>query len=88
MAWIISTFMLGRIDYEGWRNLMVKIPASIPQEEKWLPKEHPLSVIRIVFRSDPDERADKFYCYIDHLKITTDIYIKQYDGIELLKNLW
>jgi len=77
---------MGKIDYPGWRNLSRNIPAYIPQEEKYLPKEKPLKFIKYVLRSDPDERADKLYVYFDHMKVITDVYIQRYDGYDIKDN--
>lgn len=77
---------MGKTDYSGWRNLSRTLPSYIRQEEKYLPKERPLKFIKYVFRADPYERADKFYVYLDHMKVVTDLYIVQYDGIGIEDN--
>ncbi len=78
---------MGKIDFAGWRNLSKKIPNYIPQDEKYIPKEKPLKIIKLVLRADPDERADKLYVYFDHLKVITDVAIQRYDGFDM-KDTW
>ncbi len=79
---------MGKINFPGWRNLSRELPNYISQEEKHIPKERPLKFIKYVLRSDPYERADKFYIYLDHMKVLTDIYIVRYDGIDNIGDTW
>ena len=78
---------MGKIDYQGWRNLSKPLPFYVPQEEKYLPKEKPLKFMKYVLIADPDERADRLYVYFDHMKVITDLYIEKFDGIEM-KDAW
>ncbi|MBN1898313.1 MAG: hypothetical protein JW827_06020 [Spirochaetes bacterium] len=77
---------MGKLNFPGWRNLSRDLPSYIPQEQKYLPAEKPLKFIKYVLRSDPDEKADRFYLYIDHMKVITDVYIQRYDGYDLKDN--
>ncbi|MBU1076466.1 MAG: flagellar filament outer layer protein FlaA [Spirochaetes bacterium] len=78
---------MGKINFQGWRNLSRQMPEYIPQEEKYLPKEKPLKFLKFIVRSDPDERADKIYMYFDHMKVITDVYIERFDGDDI-KDTW
>ena len=80
--------VLGKLDFIGWKLMSVELPQWIPQEEESLPKERPLVITKIVFRADPDERADRFYCYIDHMKVITNTYIERYDGDDITVKMW
>lgn len=78
---------MGTLNFAGWQNLSKQIPGYVPQEEKYLPKEKPLKFLKFVLRSQPDERSDKFYCYLDHLKVISDLYIERIDGDDI-KDKW
>ncbi len=78
---------MGKLDFAGWRNLSKPIPSYIPQEQKYLPSEKPLKFIKYVLRTDPDERVDKYYLYLDHMKVITDVYIQRFDGYDI-KDTW
>ena len=73
---------MGMINYPGWRNLSKAMPAYIPQEENYIPKEKPIKFIKYVLRADPNERSDKFYIYFDHMKVVTDLHVVLYDGYD------
>ncbi|MDD5065667.1 MAG: flagellar filament outer layer protein FlaA [bacterium] len=77
---------MGKLDFPGWRNLSRDIPQYIPQEEKYFPREKPLKFVKYVLVSDPDERADKFFIYFDHMKVITDVYIERIDGDDIRDN--
>ncbi|GEM_PF-6260628 len=76
---------MGKLDYFGWKNLSRRVPEYIPQNDPYLPREKPLSVTRIVFKVDPNERVDRFFVAIDELKAITDTYIQRFDGDEVTR---
>ncbi len=78
---------MGKLDYPGWRDLSVRIPGYINQDEKYIPREKPLKIMKFVLRADPDERAERFYVYFDQLKVFTDVFIQRYDGDDI-KDKW
>ncbi len=79
---------MGNVNYAGWKNLSRSFPAYIPQEENYIPKEKPLKFVKYVLRADPHERADRFYIYLDHMKVITDLHVVRYDGIDNINDNW
>ncbi len=74
---------LGSLKYEGWRNLKALIPVSIPQGRKYVPQIEPLSLMKLVIWTRPQEKVDNFYIYVDYVKILTDTFITRFDGESL-----
>jgi hypothetical protein len=90
---ITHVFQLGDLSYVGWRNLRVTIPVHIPQAEKHIPAEKPLRFTKYVIWTRPSEVVDGFFIYFDHMKVLTDLYIRRFDGDnlvnpELLQQVW
>ena len=90
---ITHVFQLGDLNYIGWRNLRVTIPSYISQSEKFVPAEKPLKFTKYVIWTRPGEVVDGFFIYFDHMKVLTDLYIKRFDGDnlvepELLQQVW
>jgi hypothetical protein len=88
---IVHKLSLGSLAFIGWRNLSTVIPSYIPQYIRYLPSEAPLTLVRLVIWTQPTERVDDFICYIDHLKILTDMHRNRYDGdllAEQTKDIW
>ena len=63
-----------------WR----RIPSWIPQAEPYIPKAKRLLVKKLVFWSDPKERTDKFYIFVDHLQVVTNLFGERFDGDDLV----
>ena len=88
---IVHKLPLGSLHFIGWRNLSVAIPVQIPQFIRYLPMEKPLTFVRFVIWTEPNERVDDFYIYFDHLKVLTDVYRERFDGDVLAdetKEIW
>jgi len=88
---VVHRLPLGSLHFIGWRNLSVTIPSNIPQGIKYLPMEKPLSLVRFVIRTSPNERVDSYVVYFDHLKILTDLYRERFDGdilADRTKQIW
>jgi hypothetical protein len=77
---IVHKLPLGSLHFIGWRNLSVVIPKQIPQFIRYLPMEKPLTFVRFAIWTEPGERVDDFYVYLDHLKVLTDVYRERFDG--------
>lgn len=75
---------MGSLNFEGWGSLIRNIPAAIPQQEDTYPKDRPLSIVKIVLRASPTERADRFYIFFDQINVYSDVYQKQFDGMDLI----
>jgi hypothetical protein len=74
---------VGNINFLGWKNLRVMIPANIPQTKKSIPSIAPLTFVKFRVWTQPTARVDNFYIYFDHLKVLTDTFESLYDGDEL-----
>ncbi len=84
---------LGDLNYPGWRDLGVTIPASIPQAQRYLPTLQGLQLTKLVLWTRPEEKVDDFYVFFDELKVLTDLFEERFDGEELanpqtLQKLW
>lgn len=84
---------LGDIQYTGWKNLTARVPSSIPQAEQYIPSLKRLKLVKFMIWTRPTERVAKFYVYIDHLKVLTDLFETRFDGDELedpdfLESIW
>jgi hypothetical protein len=77
---IVHKLSLGSLHFIGWRNLSVQIPRQIPQFIRYLPMEKPLTLVRFVIWTEPNERVDDYIIYFDHLKVLTDVYRERFDG--------
>jgi hypothetical protein len=83
----------GPLQFAGWRNLRAKVPGSIPQAWKYLPRLRNLELTKLVLWTQPSEKVDEFYIYLDQIKVTTDLFETSFDGDELadadtLQQIW
>ena len=90
---VVHVLPFGDLLFNGWKNLTVDIPASIPQAEKYIPRLRRLKLKKFMLWTRPTERISGFYIYIDQVKILTDLYETRYDGDELedpeeLQKIW
>jgi hypothetical protein len=90
---VVHTLYLGNIAYEGWRNLRVQLPRSIPQAKRVLPRLAALSFVKFRLWTQPAEVANDFRVYLDQFRVTTDTFESIYDGDELadperVQELW
>ncbi len=80
---IVHVLELGSLKHSGWKHLYVKVPSSIKQSRQYLPYFAGLKLTKLVVRTDPEERVDQFYLYIDQLKVLTDTHVSNFDGNDL-----
>jgi hypothetical protein len=90
---VVHTLKLGDIAYTGWKNLRVSIPNSIRQSKRILPHYAGLQFVKFRIWTQPYERVDDFYIYLDQFKIVTDTFESFFDGDELadpehVQELW
>ncbi len=83
----------GLLQFAGWKNLRSRVPGNIPQSWKYLPRLKNLELTKLVLWTQPNEKVDEFFIYIDQLKITTDLFETSFDGDELadedtLRQVW
>ncbi|MDR0524960.1 MAG: flagellar filament outer layer protein FlaA [Spirochaetaceae bacterium] len=80
---IMYVIGLGSINHTGWKNLRAPVPASIPQAKTVLPKFAALDFVKFRIWTEPTERVDNFYVYLDHFKVLTDTFETPFDGDKL-----
>ncbi len=90
---IVHVIHMGYLNFEGWKNLLITIPGVIPQGKRQLPKLESLKLVKFRIWTQPTERVDNFYFYLDHLKVLTDTFESLYDGDnlvnpEMLQEIW
>ncbi|MFP3043345.1 flagellar filament outer layer protein FlaA [Treponema primitia] len=90
---VIHIVELGHINYQGWRDLQVRIPASIPQSKRVLPRLASLTFVKFRVWTPPTEPVADFRIYFDQFKILTDTFESLFDGDELalperVEELW
>jgi len=90
---VFHVLPLGSIQHQGWKNLSVKIPGSIPQSWQYLPESRQMALTKFVLWTRPQEKVDDFYLYIDQIKVLTDLFEKRFDGDDLaevdkVKEVW
>ncbi len=80
----VFTLPMGLLNFEGWKNLSVLIPANIQQSSSYLNGIRVMSFIGFRVRTRPTERVDSFYVFFDQFKALTDTFSSSYDGFELV----
>ena len=90
---VVHSLYMGNLGYQGWKNLRVRIPTSIPQHKRVLPRLAGLTFVKFRIWTTPVERVDNFYVYFDQMKVLTDTFESLFDGDELadpdeVQKLW
>jgi hypothetical protein len=90
---VVHVVDVGELNFEGWKNLRINIPESIPQSRTTLPKRQGLTLVKFRIWTRPTEPVDNFQIYFDQVKILTDTFESQFDGDELadparVQELW
>jgi hypothetical protein len=80
---VVHTIPMGVLNFQGWKNLQVRIPANIPQTKRG--KIAPLNFIKFRVWTHPTDPVNDFQIYFDQFKILTDTFESLYDGNELAK---
>jgi hypothetical protein len=80
---VVHTLYMGNLAYQGWKNLRVRIPTSIPQSKRVLPRLAGLTFVKFRLWTTPVERVDNFYVYFNQMKVLTDTFESLFDGDEL-----
>lgn len=83
----------GSLQFVGWKNLQVRVPGSIPQAWQYLPRRQGLELTKLVLWTQPGEKVDDFFVYLDQIKATTDMFESYFDGSSLaeadeLQRIW
>ncbi|GAB1483822.1 flagellar filament outer layer protein FlaA [Treponema sp.] len=90
---VVHAIDMGDLNFEGWKNLRINIPESIPQSRRTLPRRQGLTLVKFRIWTRPAERVDDFQIYLDQLKVLTDTFESLFDGDELadperVQELW
>jgi hypothetical protein len=90
---VIHVLKMGDLNYTGWKKLTARVPSSIPQSKKMLPRLEPLKLVKFRIWTKPNEQVSPFYVYFDHLSTLADTFESIYDGDELanpetIQELW
>ena len=80
---VVHNIYMGDLAFQGWRNLRARIPHTIQQSKRVLPRLAGLHFVKFRIWTTPVERVDNFYVYFNQMKILTDTFESLYDGDEL-----
>jgi len=80
---VVYALPMGGIGHQGWKNLRVRVPTSIPQSKRVLPHLAGLTFVKFRVWTTPVERVDNFYIYFNQMKVLTDMFESLFDGDEL-----
>jgi hypothetical protein len=98
---IIHVLHLGNLGYQGWKNLRVQVPTSIPQRRRIIldpassntlstAEKNSIYLKFVKFRvwTTPREEVANFYIYFDQFKVLTDTFERIFDGDEMSDPDW
>ena len=78
----VHSLPMGWLNYEGWRNLAVNVPTSVPQTSRYVSEDTSLKFVGFRIRTSQRERVDSFEVFFDQFRVLTDTYRSSYDGYE------
>jgi hypothetical protein len=90
-AWVkdykgnVHILKFGSVNFVGWKPVRVDIPSFIPQIIESYPQTKTLVIERFVLRSDPTEDTEDVFFFFDQLKVLTETFEVNFDGMELDK---
>lgn len=77
----------GRLDFLGWRKLILTIPGWVPQSPRYSLLDKNLKFVSIFVESDVHEVGGQFYFYVDNLSMKVDKTDVVYPGSQI-KDTW
>jgi hypothetical protein len=77
---VVHIIPMGDLSFQGWKNLRINIPDSIPQSQRYLPKREALDLVKFRLWTRPTEKVDGFQLYFDQIKVLTDTFETPFDG--------
>jgi len=80
---VVHGLYLGDLRFQGWKNLRVNIPNSVPQSKRVLPRLAGLTFVKFRIWTTPGEMVDNFYVYFNQMKVLTDSFETLFDGDDL-----
>ena len=76
------------LNFMGWKNITVQVPASIKQEDFRGQVEQGISFMGIYIKVDPKDSYGKYYVYFDNLVAKTDMYLETYREEDDPRDTW
>lgn len=76
----------GNLAFNGWKNVIVKIPTWMPQCSRLRSGPHYMTFVGFRIRTDGNEYVDDFTIYFDKIQYMTNSLSYIYDGYELNEN--
>ncbi len=82
----IHKLNMGRLDFFGWKKLVVTVPGWLPQSTRYSLMDRNLHFVSLFVTSDTHEIPGTFYFYVDGLKALVDQQEQEYPGSEIKDN--
>lgn len=79
----VHVLKAGNLMFNGWKNVIIKVPGYISQHSRLRSGRKGLSFIGFRVRSDAAEAVDDFIIYFDQIKYVTNTLTNVYDGYAL-----
>lgn len=79
----VKVLPAGSLAFQGWKNLVVKVPGWICQHSALSSGRENLYFVGFRIRTDPEEFVDTYTIYFDQIKYTTNSLSFIFDGYEL-----
>lgn len=79
---------MGTLDFAGWKQVSVVVPASIGQHNYHNPDWRGISLTGFTVRTDPEESYGIYYLYFDELRAVTDIYSEEHRDEDDMQDGW
>lgn len=82
----VHKLRMGRLDFFGWRKMVVTVPGWMPQSTRYSLLDKNLHFVSLFVTSDHHEVPGTFYFYVDDLKVLVDRGELSYPGSEIRDN--
>lgn len=76
---------MGKLDFYGWKRRTTSVPASISTKQRAAGDVSRYSFTKFRVYSDPRERVNNIYVFLDNFDIEEQIKLTDFDGAELQK---
>jgi len=80
---VVHVVSFGSIAHNGWRNIRADVPDNIPQMRRAEFGSAPLRFVKFRIWTQPSERVNDFFIYLNQFKVLTDTFESIFDGDEL-----